>query len=325
MNGHRRVFVRQAAAFVAACLVAARGRAAAGTPRLGILRPTGSNASDTIVSGGLANIGYVEGRNLVVLRRDADGRVERLPALAIEMVRWKADAIVAVGSAAVRAAMQATTSIPIVMFTNGDPVAAGFVKSLASPGGNVTGITFTSDGTLAGKKLQLLKEMVPTLKRLAFLLPSDPNVRLQAVEATRTATSLGIAVVPVVVVGSDYAAAFDEIAHAQVQAVFVAASTYFVHDRQQIIGLVAKARLPAIYEWREDVQQGGLMTYATSLPDMIARVAGYLDRIFKGAMPADMPIEQPTRFELVINLRTARALNLTVPQSLLLRADETID
>ena len=293
--------------------------------RIGLLRPVASPGSDAIVAEGLGGLGYVEGRNLLVLRRDAEGRPDRLDDLAADVVRWKPDAIVAVGSAAVHAAMRATATIPIVMFTNGDPVAAGFVKSLAKPGGNVTGITFTPDGTLAGKKMQLLKEMVPAMKRVVFLSPNDPGGRAQVVEATAAAGSLGLVVVPVVVEGGDYAAAFEEAGRAQAQALFVAASTYFVRDRRQIIGLAAQRRIPAIYEWREDVQQGGLMTYATSLPEMIRRVAGYVDRIFKGAVPAEMPVEQPTKFELAINLKTARALNLPVPQSLLLRADEIVE
>ena len=326
-SGHRRAFIRRAVAFAAVDLLGPAGVAAAAdrVRRLGILRPIASVNSDTIVSIGLGGLGYLEGRDLLVLRRDADGHPERLPALAEEMARWKPDAIVAVAGSAVRAAMAATRTIPIVMFSNGDPVAAGFVKSLAHPGGNVTGITFSPDGTLGGKKLQLLKEMVPAMRRVAFLAPDDPNAISQVVEAKKSGSALGITVIPVVVKGGDYTAAFDEIDRSLVQALFVAASTYFAHDRQQIIGLAAQRRIPAIYEWREDVQQGGLMTYATSLPEMVLRVAGYVDRIFKGASPADMPIEQPTKFELVINRKTARALNLPVPQSLLLRADEVIE
>ena len=294
-------------------------------PRLAIIRPTGLTGSDPIVSSGLSSLGYVEERNLLVLRGDADGHLERLPALATEMVRWQPDAIVAVESLAVRAAMIATTTIPIVMFTNGDPVALGFVRSLGHPGGNVTGIMFTPDGTLAGKKLELLKEMVPTMKRVVFLMPPDTYVWYQVFEVSRAARSLGILGFPVYVKFGDYAAAFDEAGRAHAEALFVAASTHFARDRRQIIGLAAQRRIPAIYEWREDVQQGGLMTYATSLPEMIRRVAGYVDRIFKGAVPADMPVEQPTKFELAINLKTARALNLPVPQSLLLRADEIVE
>ena len=293
--------------------------------RLGILRPTSSTGSDAIVRDGLGRLGYVEGRDLAVERRDADTHPERLPALAVDLVRAKPDAIVAVGSSAVRAAIAATTTIPVVMFTNGDPVAAGFVRSLARPGGNVTGITFTPDGTLAGKKLQLLKEMVPGLRRVAFLSTQDPSSAAQSGEAIRTGSTIGLVVLPVAVIGGDYDRAFAEIARSQVQGLLTAATTYFARDRRQIIGLAARHRIPAIYEWREDVQAGGLMTYATSLPEMISRVAGYVDRIFKGARPSEMPIEQPTKFELVINLKTARSVGLTVPPALLLRADELID
>ena len=293
--------------------------------RLGVLRPTGPSLFDANIPRALAELGYVEGRNLVLEKRYAEGRSDRLPALARELVSGKVDAIVAVGAESVRAAMAATSSVPIVMFGNFDPLAAGFVKTLGRPGGNVTGVLIAPDGTLAGKKLELLRDAVPRASRIALLVPDDPGVASQVGEIRKAATALGLAIVVVKVFKGDYGEAFARLAAERPQAIFVASSTFFVRDRVPIIELVARYRLPAIYEWREHVAEGGLMTYAPSLNALQRRVADYVDRIFDGADPGELPVEQPTKFELVINLRTARALGLALPQSLLLRADELIE
>jgi ABC-type uncharacterized transport system substrate-binding protein len=235
------------------------------------------------------------------------------------------EVLVAVGSAAIRAAQEATPTLPIVLFGNFDPVAAGLVASLARPGGNITGVVIAPDGTLAGKKLELLKEAVPRATRIVFLAwGDDPSYRPQLQEAQKAASSLGVTLVVVEVRGGDYDRAFTSIVAEHPEALFVSASTYFSRDRKRIIELAAKHRLPAIYEWREHVADGGLMAYGSSLSGLYRRVAAYIDRIFKGAKPGDLPIEQPTKFELVINLRTAKALGITIPQSILLRADEVI-
>lgn len=274
----------------------------------------------------LGELGYVEGRNLIIERRYAGGDVARLPKLARELMAAKVDVIIAVGAPAVRVCKEASTTLPIILFGNNDPVALGLVPSLARPGGNVTGVVFAPDGTLAGKQLELLKAAVPRATRIAFLAPTadDPANQPQVREARSAAAVLGIELVVVGLQGSDYAQAFAEIVAQRAQALFVASSPRFEIDREQIIELAAKHRLPAIYEWRRQVVDGGLMTYGTSQYGLYQRVASYIDRILKGAKPGDLPIERPTRFELVINLKTAKALGLTIPQALLLRADEVI-
>ncbi len=297
---------------------------------LGILSPTApASPSDQTtflnrLPTALRELGYVEGQNLVVEWRYAEGKLDRLPALARELVQLRADLILAVSNPAIRAAKDATTTIPIVMFTSYDPVAAGLVASLARPGGNITGVLIAAEGTLAGKRLELIREAVPRATRIALLAPPDPSSRAQVQEAQKAAASLGVKLVVVEVQGGDYDHAFATIVAGRPNALFVLASTFFVRDRKQIIDLAAKHRLPAIYEWREHVEDGGLMAYGSSLSRLNRRVAAYVDRIFKGEKPAELPIEQPTKFELVINLKTAKALGLTIPQSILLRADEVI-
>ena len=244
--------------------------------------------------------------------------------LARELVQAKVDVIIAVGASAVRAARDATATIRIVRYGNFDPIALGLVNSLAQPGGNVTGVLIAPDGTLAGKKLELLKSAMPRATRMAFLAPDDPANRLQVQETRSAAVALGIELLVTEVRGGDYERAFAAIAAQRPGALFVGAHTVFMRDRARIIDLAAKHRLPAMYEWGDQVVDGGLMAYSTSLHGLRQRLASYVDRILKGARPADMPVEQPTKFELVINLKTAKALGLTIPQSLLLRADEVI-
>ena len=308
----------------------ARAQGAGRVYRVGILRPTAppQSAADLQVTGipnALSELGYVEGRNLVIEARWAGGEVERLPVLARELVQAKVDVIIAVGASAVRAATEATALIPIVLYGNFDPVAAGVVASLAQPGGNVTGVLIAPDGTLAGKKLELLKSAVPRATRMAFLAPDDPAMQLQVQETRAAAVALGIELLVTEVRGGDYVRAFAAMAVQRPGALFVGAHTVFVRDRAQIIALAAKHRLPAMYEWGDQVVDGGLMAYSTNLHGLRQRLASYVDRILKGARPADMPLERPTKFELTINLKTARALGLTIPQSLLLRADEVIE
>ncbi len=275
----------------------------------------------------LRELGYIEGRNLILEPRWADGDPGRLPALARELVAAEVDLIIAVGTAAVRACKDATTTLPIILFGNLEPVALGLVASLARPGANVTGVVFAPDGTLAGKQLELLKSAVPRATRVAFLAPvaDNPANQPQAREARAAAAVLGMELVVVGLQGGDYAQAFTAIMAQRPHALFVAASPRFETERRQIIELAAKHRLPAIYEWRVHVVDGGLMTYSASLYGLNQRLASYVDRILKGAKPGDMPIERPTRYELVINLKTAKALGLRLPQELLLRADEVIE
>ena len=297
--------------------------------RVGILRPSPPPLPDDKTANGipdaLRELGYLEGRNIVIERLYADGKPERLPGLVGELLKAKVEVVIAVSSPAVQAVRAASATLPIVMYGNFDPVALGLVASLARPGGNVTGVLIAPDGYLAGKRLELLKAAVPQATRFAYLgPPADPSARLQLVETKKAAASLGIEVADVEVRNGDYERAFVAIAAQRPEALFVAAHTLFVRDRMQIIQLAAKYKLPATYEWREQVADGGLMTYSTSLSWIYQRLASYVDRLLKGAKPGDLPIERPTKFELVINLKTARALGLAIPRSLLLRADEVI-
>src|SRR5262245_16499236 len=297
--------------------------------RLGILRATAPPSPDQETGPTLAmalrELGWVDGQNLKMETRYAEGKLDRLPLLARELVQLRVDVIVAVGSAAIRAARDATKTIPIVMYGGLDPVAAGFVASLARPGGNITGIVVEPGVSLAGKRLELLKEAVPRAVAMAFLAADDPNFRPQVPEAQKAAAVLGIKLFTVEVRSGDYASAFATIAGERAAALLVGASPFFMRDRKRIIELAAKQRLPAMYEWPAQVEDGGLMSYGSSPSALVQRVAAYVDRIFKGARPGDLPVEQPSKFELVVNRRTAKALGLTLPQSLLGRADRVIE
>jgi putative ABC transport system substrate-binding protein len=299
--------------------------------RLGILAPTAApapperNTATILIPKALGEMGYAPGRDIVVDVRYADGRLDRLPDLARELVRLRMDVIIAIGSSAVRAAMAATTTIPIVFYGNFDPVAAGLVRSLAKPEGNVTGVLIAPAGTLAAKKLELLKSAVPGAVRIAFLAPVDPGIRAQVEETRQAAAALGLKLAVTEVHGADYERAFAALAAERPEALFVGAHTFFVRDRKRIIALAAKHRLPAMYEWPEHVEDGGLMSYGSSLAGTTRRLAVYVDRLFKGATPGELPVEQPAEFQLVINLRTARALGLAVPPALVARADRVIE
>lgn len=300
--------------------------------RLGILRPTAragrqdQATMDHQLPTALARLGYVEGRNLVIDTRYADGRLERLPNLARELVRQRVDAMVVVTAGAVEAAMAATSTIPLIIWGNFDPVAMRFVASLARPGGNVTGVLIAADGTLGVKKLELLKEAVPRARLIGVLAPQDVNtMRMQMPELLRAAPALGVELAVVAVRDNDYGRAFATLAASRPDALFVAATTYFLFDRAPIIDLTIRHRLPSIWEWREQVEAGGLMAYGTSLAARFKRIADYIDQIFRGGNPAEMPIDQPAKFELVLNTKTARTIGMVVPPAFMLRVDEVIN
>ena len=296
--------------------------------RLGWLRPNAAAPTEFQALGipaALRRQGWVEGQNLVIERRWADGQVARLPELARELVALRCEALLTVGLSATRAAREASPTLPIVFFGNFDPVATGLVASLARPGNNLSGVLIAADGTLAAKKMELLKEAVPRATRIAFLSPEDPAIQLQIAEARQAAAALGLELVVVTVKGGDHKGAFAAIAATRAQAVFVAAHTSFMGDRQAIIDLARRHRLPTMWEWPEQVRDGGLMAYGTSLTALYERVAGYIDRIFRGARIGELPIEQPTTFALVLNQGTARAIGLSLPRSLMLRASEVIE
>ena len=275
---------------------------------------------------GLRDLGYVEGQNLIIEYRWAEGNVERLPELAAELVRLKVDIIVAPAGSAALAARNATRTIPIVTIFAGDPVELGLVTSLGRPGGNVTGTTFTPSPQLFAKQLQILKEAVPRVSRVAFLLnPADTSFAPQIKEVEVAARSLGIRLQRLETRGlEELDSAFAAMARERADALLVLAGSTFLAYRTRLAELAIKGRLPMMCSFREMVEAGGLMSYAVNMVDFIGRAAVYVDKILKGAKPADLAMEQPSSFELVINLKTAKAIGLTIPQSLLLRADELI-
>ncbi len=277
---------------------------------------------------GLRDLGYVEGRDIVIEFRSAEGKLERFPALAAELVALKVDVIVAANTSAALAAKQATTTVPIVFAGPTDPVTSGLVTSLARPGGNVTGLSNLVP-ELVGKWLELLKQAVSGVSRVAALWqPGGLGERTEKDILTRAEVAgraLGVRLQFVEARGpGDFDRAFSDMTKARAGALTVLPSGMFINERNRLVDLAAKNRLPAVYPWREFIDAGGLMAYGPNLPDLFRRAATYVDKILKGARPADLPVEQPTKFELVINMKTAKALGLTIPQSLLGRADQVI-
>jgi putative ABC transport system substrate-binding protein len=298
-------------------------------PVIGFLSPRAvvENSGIDAFRRGLRELGYVEGQNIVVELRSSEGENARLPALAADLAALKPDVIVTNGEPAVSAAKYAAGTIPIVMGVVGDPVAAGFAQSLAHPGGNLTGLTNLGEG-LVGKRLELLLEMVPNPGCVA-VLRNPENRKLDPIngqEITTAAQTLRIVLKPVAVGrAGELETGFAEIAQQHCKALLVTSDPIFVGVRARLAELAAQNRVAAIYDNREIVVSGGLMSYGPDVLDMYRRAALYVDKILKGAKPADLPIEQPTKFELVINLKTAKALGLTIPQSILARADEVIE
>jgi putative ABC transport system substrate-binding protein len=278
---------------------------------------------------GFRELGYVEGQNLVIFARPAEGKVERFAALARELVQLKVDVIVASNSLAGRAAKQATSTIPIVVPVMGDPVGDGLVASLARPGGNVTGLTFLGPELLP-KRLALLKEVIPSISLAAALWHpgayGERTMRDMRVEAEAAARSLGLRLELVAVQGpEDFDQAFSAIAAQRADALIVFPSPMLFTYRKRIVDLAVKHRLPSMAMAREFPEIGGLMAYGVSIADLHRRAAGYVDKILKGAKPSDLPVEQPVKFEFVINLKAAKALVLTISEVVLARADEVID
>ncbi len=325
----RRKFLIAAGALLAAPL-AAEAQQAAKVARIGFL--AGNLAAiphmrEAFLQG-LRDLGYAEGRNVAIEYRDAEGKLDRLPALAAELVALKVDVIVASGTLAALAAKQATRTLPIVLSPAADPVTSGLVTSLARPGGNVTGLSVLGP-ELVGKRLELLKQAVPGVNRVAVLWQpgafgerTEKNLLKDAEVAAR---ALGVQLQFVEARGpADLQRAFSDMTKARADALIVVGSAMLLDERRRLVDLAAKNRLPVGYPWREPVDAGGLMSYGTNIADLCRRAATYVDKILKGAKPADLPVEQPTKFELLINLKTAKALGLTIPQSVLGRADEVI-
>jgi putative ABC transport system substrate-binding protein len=298
-------------------------------PRIGYLSVSSPSAMSTRTEAfrqGLRELGYVEGKNIVIEWRSAEGKRDRLPSLAAELVRLKVDIIVTAGPPATRSAKEATVTIPIVFAQDGDPVASGFVASLARPGGNITGLS-TLAPELSGKRLELLKEIVPRLSRVAVLGNSTNPANAQVLKETELAAGVfGVKLQYLDVLDpKDIETAFRAASKGRADAVLMTVSGGVVlSQRTQVVELAAKSRLPAMYIIREYVETGGLMSYGVSLIDLDRRAATYVDKILKGAKPADLPVEQPTKFEFIINLTAAKQIGLTIPPNVLVRADRVI-
>ena len=327
----RRAFIGTiAGGLLAAPLVAGAQQATAKVPRIGFLQldPDRNLHLREAFLQGLRDLGYVEGRNVVIDYRSAEGKLERLPALAAELVALKVDVIVTGGGTPTAlAAKQATKTLPIVFSTATDPVTDGLVTSLAHPGGNVTGLSNLAP-ELVGKCLEQLKEAVPQVSLVAILWqPGAVGGRTNMLKPAEVAArALGVRVQFIEARGpADFDRAFSDMTRARAGALAVLGSAIFNSERRRLVDLAAKHRLPTVYTSRDFVSAGGLMTYGVNLADLFRRAATYVDRILKGAKPADLPVEQPTKYELVINLKTAKALGLTIPLSLLQRADQVIE
>jgi putative ABC transport system substrate-binding protein len=326
----RRTFLAGTGAALLAAPRASEAQQAAKVSRIGVLMSP--NPRREAFLQGLRDLGYVDGRNIVVdgrniviEYRDSEGKPERLPALAAELVALKVDVIVTGSTPATVAAKQATKTLPIVFAAAGDPVMSGLVTSLARPGGNVTGLSLINP-ELMGKRLEHLKQVVPEVTRMAVLWAGRSGERAgNDKDAESAARALGMQLQFVEARSpADLDRAFSDMTRARAGALIVWGSNMFNNERTRLVDLAAKNRLPAVYPWREFVDAGGLMAYGANLADLFRRAATYVDKILKGAKPADLPVEQPTKFELIINLKTAKALGLTIPPSLLGRADEVI-
>jgi putative tryptophan/tyrosine transport system substrate-binding protein len=325
---NRLVFVTGLVAALVAPL-AAKAQQAANMPVVGLLDYGAPDEARLAwwkaLREGLQELGYVEGRSISFEARWAEGRVDRLSSLVVELVQLQVNVIVTGGGEAARAAKHATPTIPIVMGSGADPVQLGLVASLAQPGGNVTGVTSLSSELIA-KRLQLLRELLPKVSRVAVLSDETPNSRMSVRNTEAGARMLNIEIYPV---GGHDPTELDRAVsgarHARAGALMVIASPSMFIERRRIAELAVKYRLPTAVGGREYAEAGGLFSYAVSYPGLFRRAAVYVDKILKGAKPGDLPVEQPTKFELVINLKTAKALGLTIPQSLLLRADQVIE
>jgi putative ABC transport system substrate-binding protein len=328
----RRAFIGTFGVAVLATPLAATAQPASRIPRVGFLEPGAPTVNRHFADAlrqGLRELGYAEGRDIIIEERWGEGRIERFPVLVAELTRSGVEVIVAASTDGALAAKKTTTTTPIVFVGVADPVGSGVVSNLARPGGNVTGLSFAFGEGFAGKWLELLKEALPKLSRAAILYNPAQTQRLSThyVKELRVAgDALGVTLQLFEVRDSnEFARAFAVMAREQLGGLIVLPDPLTLRHRASIVELSNKGQLPAMFGFAEYARAGGLMAYGPSVPDLFRRAATYVDRILKGAKPADLPIEQPTKFELVINLKTAKALGLTIPQSLLLRADQVIE
>jgi ABC-type uncharacterized transport system substrate-binding protein len=312
-----------AGAFFFVPLANAQAQPAVKVPRIGYL--SAAPAVDPAFLEGLRDLGYSEKKTIVIEQRSARGELDRLPALAAELVRLKVDLIVTQGTPAAQAAKRATGTIPIVVATSGDAVGSGLVASLAHPGGNVTGLSFL--GTDVGtKRLELIKETLPATARVAFLANTaiaPESITLKNLQSVAPSLSVAIQLIEVHN-ANDFDGAFATAAHDRCDAVLLSANSSLIPQAAKIVALEAKHKLVVMYSWSDFPEAGGLMSYGVNVADLFRRAAGYVDKILKGAKPADLPVEQPTKFELVINLKTAKQIGLTIPPNVLARADRVI-
>ena len=324
----RRIFAVALCTVLFALCVSAHAQQPTKIPRIGLLftaTPSAAAARIEAFRQGFRELGYVEGKNILIEQRYAEGQLNHMNELAAELVRLKVDVIVTIGPAATRPAKEATTAIPIVMGVDDDPVGNGFVASLARPGGNITGLASLAP-EIGGKQLELLKEIVPRLSRVAVLGTSTQPGNAQSLrEAEVAAGALAVKLQYLDVLSpKDIEPVFRTASNGRAEAVLVLRASIFFSHRKQIVDLAAKRQLPAMYYTTEYVEEGGLMTYGVSITDLFRRAATYVDKILKGAKPAELPIEQPTKFELVVNLKTAKRIGLTIPPNVLARADKVI-
>jgi len=324
----RRTFLAMVPAGLLVAPLAARAQPAGKVPRVGFLlgfSPGPSREVDAFQRG-LRELGYIEGQNIAIDYRYARGQVERLPELAAELVRLNPDVIVAPYTPPALAAKRATSMIPIVFAGVADAVGAGLIANLGRPGGNITGLTSTG-AELGGKRLELLKQVISKASRVAVLYnPADQSNVLVLKQLQESAPNLGLTLQPFAVREPDhFEGAFSAMARERTHAMFGVPGVLTDRHKEALVGLVAKHRLPTMWGLRQFVEAGGLMSYAVNFYDQIRQTAVYVDKILKGAKPGDLPVEQPTKFELVINLKTAKTLGLTIPPSLLLRADQVIE
>ena len=324
----RRKFLLAAGALLAAPL-AAEAQQAAKVPRIGFLGNSTAALEANLVGpfrDGLRDLGYVEGRNILIEHRWAEGKYEHFPALIDELIALKVDVIVTAGTPASLAVKKATTSIPLVMVAVGDPVGSGLVASLARPGGNLTGLVSIAPD-LEGKRLELLTKVVPKLSHVAFLLNPANAFHMTSEKQARAAARVLHLEVDFVEVRaeSEFDRAFQTITSHRADALVMLADRLFLHHRARIVDFVARNHLPTVYAYTELVEAGGLMSFGPSYPGMHRRAAYFVDRILKGVRPADLPMEQPMKFELIVNLNAAKTLGLTIPPSILQRADRVIE
>jgi putative tryptophan/tyrosine transport system substrate-binding protein len=326
---NRRNFITLLGSAAAWPLAARAQQPAAKVPRIGFLGNSTADLEANLVGpfrDGLRALGYEEGRNIVIEYRWAEGEYERFPALIAELVASNVDVIVTAGTPASLAVKKATTTIPLVMVAVGDPVATGLVASLARPGGNITGLTSISS-EMEGKRLELLREVVPKVSHIAVLWNAASPI--QVIEEGEVRAAAGVLGVKMLSLGVRTREEIDDalatIIRERSDALLVLADRLFLHHRTRIIDFAAQERLPGVHAYRELIEAGGLMSYGPSYADMHRRAAAYVDKTLKGAKPADLPVERPVKFELVVNLKAAKALGLTIPPSVIFRADEIIE